>query len=299
MFAHLRTRRISDYRSLITANVPGIQDMRGGLPMSVSQWGRVLVDEIEGADVPEDQMWIWPLGGPSLAVKSSGATVLIDPYTGSPQEGEWIRMVAVPWGPEDIRHVDAVFSTHSHDDHCHRETLLPLVDSTDTVFIGPAESIGKMHGFGLPADRITQAEDGQTFTFGNMTVNAEKVTDFSDPTALGWVLSVPGGPVLFDGGDALYGPEYTDIGSRYEVTAATLSVAGLLKTGEKIYMDAPDVVNAATDLGADLLIPKHWDLWRNVYMDPWEVVIALHVKREPIGIRIPRLGDVIKLGNGE
>ena len=264
--------------------------------MSVSQWGRVLVDEIEGASVPAGQLWIWPLGGPSLAVKSASATVLIDPYTGSPQSGEWLRLVAVPYDPADLRQVDAVLSTHSHDDHCHGETLAPIVANTGAQLIGPGQSAERMLGFGFPPDRVTKAQHADTFTFGDVTITAEKATDFADPTALGWVLAVKDGPALFDGGDCLYGPEYAEIGARHEITAATLSVASLLPDGKKIYMDASDVVDAAVDLGAGLVIPKHWDLWRNVYMDPWEVVVALHVKREPVGIRIPRLGEVIRLG---
>ncbi len=263
--------------------------------MSVSQWGRVLVDEMDAAEVPAGQMWIWPLGGPSLAVKTARSTVLIDPYTGSPTEGPFIRMVAVPYDPADLRGIDAVLSTHCHDDHCHRDTLLPLAENTDARFYGPSTSTDRMKEFGLPEDRIVTAEDGDVCETGDVTIIAEKLTDFADPAALGWVLSAKDGPTLVDGGDAIYNAEFADIGRRYDVDAATLSVAGLAD-GEKIYMDPSEVVLAATDLGADLLIPKHWDLWRNVYLDPWEVVVALMVQRCPIGIHLPRLGGVIKLG---
>ena len=117
---------------------------------SVSQWGRVLVDEIEGAVVPAGELWVWPLGGPSLAVRSAGATAYIDPYTGSPDSGEWLRMVAVPYDAEDLRQADAVLSTHDHDDHCHEATLAPIVRNTDARLIGPSSSAKKMRGFGDP-----------------------------------------------------------------------------------------------------------------------------------------------------
>ena len=116
--------------------------------MTVSQWGRVLVDEIERAEVPSGELWIWPLGGPSLCVRSSEATVYIDPYTGSPNSGPWLRLVAVPFDPADLRHADAVLSTHDHDDHCHEATLRPVIDNTTATLIGPASSARKMLGFG-------------------------------------------------------------------------------------------------------------------------------------------------------
>jgi len=262
--------------------------------MPVSQWGRVLVDEIEGAQVPAGELWIWPLGGPSLCVRSSQATVYIDPFTGSPDQGVWLRMVAVPYDPEDLRQLDAVFSTHDHDDHCHKDTLAPIVANTNAPLIGPESSARKMGGFGFPSDRITAAHEGDTFVFGDMTVEAVTIPDHSDPTSLGWLVSAADGPTFFDGGDSMYGPHFAGLSSR-GVTAAALSIAGQLEDGRKIYMDAADLVQAATDMDADLLIPKHWDLWRNVALDPWEVVTEAQKARAVFGIHIPRLGEVIKM----
>jgi len=265
--------------------------------MSVSQWGRILVDEIEGTDVPPGELWVWPLGGPSLAIRSSRATAYIDPYTGSPDKGVWIRLVAVPYDPADLRRVDAVFSTHDHDDHCHRDTLAPIAANTAARFIGPASSAKKMRGFGLPTNRVVPAKDGDTFTFGDVSVQAAEIVDHSDPTSLGWLVSVAGGPTFFDGGDAMYSREhFVKAAARGPIAAAALSIAGLLPDGRKIYMDAADLVRAAEDLGARLLIPKHWDLWRNVAMDPWEVVLAAQARRATFAVRIPRLGEVIRLG---
>lgn len=264
--------------------------------MSISQWGRVLVDEIEGAEVPPGELWAWPLGGASLAVRSAEATIYIDPYTGSPEASPWLRMVAVPYDPSDLRQVDAVFSTHDHDDHCHEATLAPIVANTAAPLVGPASSARKMRGWGLPYERVVEATDGDVFRFGDMTVKAAEIIDHSDPTSLGWLVRANDGPTLFDGGDGMYGDYFARIGAREPVTAATLSVAGLLPDdGRKIYMDADDAVRAAVDLAAAVLIPKHWDLWRNVRMDPWEVVVAAHARRAQFCVHIPRLGEVIRL----
>lgn len=263
--------------------------------MPVSQWGRILVDEIEGSNVPPGQLWLWPLGGASLAARSSNATIYIDLYTGAPSEGIWIRIVAVPLDPADLRQVDAVFSTHDHDDHCHRETLLAIAEKTKARFVGPKSSVARMLSFGLPPNHVIQAKQGDRFTFGNMTVTAAEIIDHADPTSLGWVVSVADGPTLFDGGDSMYGEYFKEIGRRHRITAATLSVAGPLADGRKIYLDAREIVQAAIDLRVGLLIPKHWDLWRNVAMDPHEVLLAAQAMRVHLGIRIPRLGEVIKL----
>jgi len=268
--------------------------------MTVSQWGRVLVDEIERAEVPSGELWIWPLGGPSLCVRSSEATVYIDPYTGSPNSGPWLRLVAVPFDPADLRHADAVFSTHDHDDHCHEATLRPVIDNTTATLIGPASSARKMLGFGFPKDRIVSAEDGDTWTFGDMTVRAAEILDHSDPTSLGYVITVPNGPVFCDAGDSMYGAHFAKIGVSVResegrsIDAAALSIADLA-AGRKIYMSSTDLIQAARDLGVRILIPKHWDLWRNVRLDPWEVVVEAQRHNAPFRVHIPRLGEVIKI----
>ncbi|HOT35610.1 MAG TPA: MBL fold metallo-hydrolase [Candidatus Latescibacteria bacterium] len=263
--------------------------------MPLSQWGRILVDEMEAAAVPPGDLWIWPLGGASLAVKSARSMVYIDPYTGSPSSGVWIRMVAVPFDPRDVRIADAVLSTHDHDDHCHGETLRPFADNTGALFIGPASSASKMRSFKLPETRIMSARHGDSFRFSDITVEAVEIVDHSDPTSVGWLVSVDDGPVLFDGGDGMYDDYFKKVAETRRVSAATLSIAGLTGDGRKIYMDARELVAAAEDLGVDLLIPKHWDLWRNVWLDPWEVVIAAQARRARFRVHIPRLGEVIRL----
>jgi len=204
-------------------------------------------------------------------------------------------MVAVPFDPRDVRVADAVLSTHDHDDHCHGETLRPFADNTGALFIGPASSAAKMRSFGLLDTRIVSARHGDSFRFSDITVEAVEILDHSDPTSVGWLVSVDDGPTLFDGGDGMYGDYFKKVAKTHRVSAATLSVAGLTGDGRKIYMDARELVAAAEDLGVDLLIPKHWDLWRNVWLDPWEVVIAAQVARAPFRVHIPRLGEVIKL----
>jgi L-ascorbate 6-phosphate lactonase len=269
--------------------------MKETCPMSVSQWGRILVDEMESAAVPTGHLWVWPLGGASLAVKSSHAMVYIDPYTGSPDSGVWIRMVAVPFDPADVRSADAVLSTHDHDDHCHADTLHGFQDDTYGLFIGPRSSARKMHDFGLPPGRIREARGGDVFRFGDMTVTAVEIIDHSDPTSLGWVIAAKSGVTLFDGGDGMYGEYFASVGRDYRITATTLSIAGRIADGRKIYMDADELIQAATDLRTGILIPKHWDLWRNVWLDPWEVVLAAQKVQARFPVLIPRLGEVIKL----
>jgi len=83
-----------------------------------SDWSDWLPREIEAAD--PDGLWLWYLGCNGFALKSSGdTTVFVDSYLGTGDPPRTIRMIPVPFEPEDVAEADAVFATHEHTDHTH------------------------------------------------------------------------------------------------------------------------------------------------------------------------------------
>ena len=72
---------------------------------------------------------------------------------GAPVEGapHTYRATPVPIDPAQIRLCDAVLITHEHDDHCHEDTLIPMIRSIEALFYGPASAAKEMRSFGVPA----------------------------------------------------------------------------------------------------------------------------------------------------
>lgn len=92
----------------------------------MSQWGRLLLDEIEGCGVEEREAGMWSLGGASFAVKTR-ASALHRPFLRRLPR-KWLRMVAVPLDPRDVRMATAVLSTHERTDRCHRDTVVSVIE---------------------------------------------------------------------------------------------------------------------------------------------------------------------------
>ena len=85
-----------------------------------------------------DEVVAWYLGGAGVVVENGGALIYVDPYFGGSRPRNWLRMVAVPADPNEVRVADAVPSTH--EDHCHRGTVVFIMRRTRAVFIGPRSS---------------------------------------------------------------------------------------------------------------------------------------------------------------
>ena len=260
-----------------------------------SQWGRLLVDEIESTKVAARTLRVWSLGGPSLAIKSQNAMVYVDPFFGDSSPPDWMRLIAVPMAPSDIAQADCVLSTHCHGDHCHRETLLEIAENNrDTVFAGPSSSVELMRQFVLPETGIKQVSHGDRWQVSDVEIHAIHGRDWADEHALCYVV-ISGDTAIFLGGDTLYFEGFKDYGDRFDITAAALAVAGPYK-GQPIYLSPQESVQAAVDLGANLLLPTHWDLWRCVQLDPRTVITESARMGDPVQTNILGLGDSVLIG---
>lgn len=99
------------------------------------EWGSFLNQEIENYEVPKGQVSLWWCGGPSWVIKTDeGGVFLLVSIAGLPctpscitggvckQAGadsiNWIRLNPQVIDPWKFNHIDGVFCTHAHQDHC-------------------------------------------------------------------------------------------------------------------------------------------------------------------------------------
>jgi len=256
-------------------------------------WGRYLLDEIEGVEVGEGEAIAWFLGGAGVALKTRRATIYIDPYFGGSPSAQWLRMIAVPIDPEQVRVVDAVLSTHEHTDHCHRETVLPML-RRGALFVGPAASASKAREWSADSrQRVVEVRAGDSLKIGDLAIHACEARDLYAESAVTYVVDTPAGAV-FHGGDSSYFPGLKDIGEEHEIRVAFLSVGRNLP-GRDDYMTPCDAVRAAVDLGAEILVPVHYDIWRQTQEDPGLVELVAERWRAPVKVHVMRLGDSLRL----
>ena len=99
------------------------------------EWGSFLNQEIENYEVPKGQVSLWWCGGPSWVLKTDeGGVFMIDQYCGPSMYTElyycgvckqagadsinWIRLNPQVIDPWKFNHIDGIFCTHAHQDHC-------------------------------------------------------------------------------------------------------------------------------------------------------------------------------------
>lgn len=277
--------------------------------MSVhSDWGDWLAREIEAAE--PDGVSIWYLGCNGFVLKAAdGTTVFVDPYLGTGDPPRTVRMIPVPFAPEDVAHADAVLATHEHTDHVHGPTQAPIVSNTQATFYGPDASIavtteeGWIERWDLDADRLVTVAEGETFDVGAFTVHVEPASDPDAVHPVTYVLEHDAGTFLH-AGDSKPDDTLAAVGERYDVDLGVVAFGSTgeipdKRTGEpgytKWYADADEAVDLANQLQVDRLLPSHWDMWKGLTADPTSLFDHIRRREYPKRLEIVEIGDRVEL----
>lgn len=256
---------------------------------SLSDWGTMLRDEIEGTSV-ESGIRFWWLGGASFAFKTAGGTFYLDLFTHDGSSEGIKKLIATVIDPSDIRAADALIVTHDHLDHCWPASFLPLVGGTSALFIGPTSCVKLFTENGVPADRIVLAEPEKAITVKDLEILPLKATDPGEAHAVCYLLR-SGGVSIFCSGDSQYSDIYAQFGRQYRIDLA------LINYGTTWYMNPEQAVRATAELGARTLVPFHWDLWKGATGNPYLLAPAAKELRLDIQVKLLELGDSHQSGD--
>ncbi|MFB6075222.1 MAG: MBL fold metallo-hydrolase [Haloarculaceae archaeon] len=262
-----------------------------------SDWGDWLPREVEAAD--PDGLALWYLGCNGFFVKSSGGTtVLIDPYLGAGDPPRTVRMVPVPFDPEDVREADAVLGTHEHTDHVHGPSQAPILAGTgaDYYTTDSGHDVIREEGWtdnwSVTDEQLNVVAEGDTVAIGDLTIHVEPANDPDAEHPVSYVFE-HGDTTFFHGGDARPG-EFAAVGEAYDIDLGVLAfgTVGMIG-GERTrwYNDENMIIEAANELQLDTLLPTHWDMWKGMTTEP--TVLHNHASSFPYPERleIAEIGD--------
>lgn len=268
-------------------------------------WDEWFVREVEGAAV--DDLTVWYLGATGFVVRTEATTVYVDPYFGiGGHRPDAVRMCPVPMDPTDTTRCDAVLVTHEHADHMHPPSYAPLLAGSDAALYAPETCLADPDYEGdlqIAPDRRTAVSPGDSFEVGDLTV---RVLDSVDPDAaepVSYLFEHPVG-TFYHGGDTKDGDHLAAVGERFDVTLAALAlgtVGQFTRPGEssarpvRWYMDGDEMVEAATALRADRLVPTHYDLWKGFEADPKSIHDHATSFAHPRVVEVVRVGDRLDL----
>jgi len=275
--------------------------------MVTSNWGDWLPAAV--ADATPDGVAIWYLGCNGFACKADETTVFIDPYLGTGDPPRTIRMIPVPFAPEDVREADAVLATHEHTDHVHGPSQAPIVAGTDAQFYAPDDSLAVCAEedwtgeWDVDDSDLEEVAEGDRFDVGAFTIHVEGANDPDATHPVSYVLEYDG-TTFFHGGDARPGEEFEAVGDRYDIDLGVLAFgsSGMVldsqtrePTFTKWYSDENEITEAAGQLELDTLLPSHWDMWKGLTADPTALHHHVRSFEYPRSLEIVEIGDRVDL----
>jgi L-ascorbate 6-phosphate lactonase len=272
--------------------------------MPSSDWGDWLPTAV--AEASPDGVAVWYLGCNGFVLKGAdGTTLFVDPYLGTGDPPRTVRMIPVPFDPEDVSGADAVLATHEHSDHVDGPSQAPILANTGATFCGPDASVrvaregGWTDDWDVADDQFAVVEEGVTFDVGEFTVHVETADDPDAEHPVSYVFEY-GDATVFHGGDTKPTDEFERVGADYDIDLGILAFGSVgripdKETGDpartKWYSDENEVVRAASALRVDRLLPSHWDMWRGLTADP----TALY--HHASGFEFPRHLEVVEIGD--
>ena len=276
--------------------------------MTKSDWGDWLLQEIEDADPAG--VAIWYLGCNGFVLKANdGTTLLIDPYLGTGDPPRTVRMIPIPFNPEEVSEATALLATHEHTDHVHGPSQAPILENTGATMYAPEDSLevareeeAWAEAWAVDDEQFVDVHVGDAHDIGPFTVHVEPANDPDATEPVSYVIEHRSG-TFFHGGDARPG-EFESIGEDYDIDLGVLAfgTVGMVPdstTGEpkrtKWYNDENQIIEAANHLQLDRLLPSHWDMWRGLTADP--TVLHRHATsfEHPHRLEIAEIGDRVDL----
>ncbi|PSQ15835.1 MBL fold metallo-hydrolase [Halobacteriales archaeon QS_8_69_26] len=275
--------------------------------MPESTWGDWLPRAVADAD-PEG-VALWYLGCNGLVCKSGDTTLYVDPYLGTGDPPRTVRMIPVPFDPEDIREADAVLATHEHVDHVHGPSQAPILANTGAPYLAPEAGLSVVDEenwtdrWDVSDESLQEVAPGDRIEVGAFTVHVEPANDPDAEQPVSYVFEAEG-HTFVHGGDARPGEPFERIGREYDLDLGVLAFGsdGMIpdkETGEptytKWYSDENEVVEAARQLELDRLVPTHWDMWRGLTADPTALIPHARGHEYPRRVDVVEIGDRIEL----
>ncbi|TMT86266.1 MBL fold metallo-hydrolase [Haloterrigena sp. H1] len=277
--------------------------------MIESDWDDWLVRDVE--DATPEGVAIWYLGCNGFVLKGTeGTTIYIDPYLGLGDPPRTVRMIPVPFDPDDVAEADAVLATHEHTDHVHGPSQAPILANTGATFYAPDDSVAKARDeeawtdeWDVTDEQLAEVAEGETLEIGEFTVHVEAANDPDATHPVSYVFEHDAG-TFFHGGDTKPTDEFERIGDEYDIDLAVFAFGTVGQIPDKQtrepkrtrwYNDENQVIECATALECDRLLPSHWDMWKGLTADP----TALHHHAAsfayPQRLEIAEIGDRVDL----
>ena len=292
------------------------------------EWGTWLNEEIDQEVVEKGTFAMWWIGCTGLWVKTENNTnIAVDLWFGNGKRSKKTKEMApfhqmrnmtggrmtqpnLRAAPFAVTSVDAVLSTHYHNDHIDPYFAAAVLKNVegDVPFIGPMKSVEKWLSYGVPKERCITVKPGDVIKIKDteivvldsfdrtcLVTNDEDVrgvcpTDM-DEKAVNYLIKTPAGNI-YHSGDSHYSVYYAKHGKDHQIDVA-LGSYGENPIGNQDKMTSVDILRMAEALQCKVVIPFHYDVWTNFKADPQEILMLYDYKKYTLDYKFkPFIWDV-------
>lgn len=222
---------------------------------------------------------IW-LGHSSFFIQLGGGRILIDPVF-SPHAAPVSFSTpafagATPYSVHDMPDIDCLMISHDHWDHLDYPTVMGLKPKIGNIVCGLGVG-AHFRRWGFPDSLIHEADWGDVIHLNTgIRVHVTTASHYSGRSLTrnktlwaGFLLETPQKRIFFSG-DSGYGPHFAALGKQFEnIDLALLDCGQYNERWRYIHMTPEETVQAATDLGAQALLPAHVGKFSLAY-HPWD-----------------------------
>lgn len=286
------------------------------------EWGTWLNEEIDEEVVKPGTFSLWWIGCAGVWIKTEGQTnIAVDLWFGNGKRtkkvktmqpfhqmrnmtgGEALqpnlRAAPIVFDPFAVQKVDAVLSTHYHNDHIDPFFAAAVIRNieAEVPFIGPKKCVEKWLSYGVPASRCIAVRPGDTIKIKDTEiivldsfdrtclVTAESdirgiCPNDMDVKAVNYLIKTPAGSI-YHSGDSHYSIYYAKHGKDYDIDVA-LGSYGENPVGCQDKMTSVDILRMAEALKCKTVIPIHYDVWTNFKADPTEILMLYNFKKSTL-----------------
>ncbi len=257
-------------------------------------------------DKNEDAL-VW-FGHSSYFMQIDGKRFLVDPVLNG--SASPVKFTTRSFKGSDVYTADAIpeidylFITHDHWDHLDYDTIIQLKPKIRNIITGLG--VGEhLERWGFEKDAIIEKDWNEEVVLGDgFLVNTAPARHFSGrgfkrngSLWMSFILQTPT-MKIYIGGDSGYDNHFTDIGNRFgPFDLAILENGQYDKNWKYIHMMPEEVVQAAEDLRANVLLPVHWSKF-SLSVHAWDepiIRVFQEAKRKNMALLHPMIGEVVYL----
>lgn len=238
----------------------------------------------------------------------AGAVIFVDPFLTERADRAW----QAPASPEDLAQADLVLCSHGHTDHFDRPSIKAAAARPGPRFrlVVPRPLVDEAVELGVARDRVVGVQPGETVNADGVTVhvvparhgvNVSDAYNFGEELSaglvryLGYVVEA-GGVRAYHAGDCI---PFT--GQIEQVRALRPHLALLPINGRDFFreternlvgnFDPREAAHIAKAIGADVLVPMHWELFPHNRGFPGDLVSYVSANVPELAVLVPGRGS--------